>query len=83
MPLKSYSHTLVFMKLQNKIISILFLTVAHGEGEQKAELDHETHGYLQQNVKDIKQAQVLDFIFTKSLCLSELQMLTPQTTTLA
>ncbi|XP_021371343.1 uncharacterized protein LOC110461920 isoform X2 [Mizuhopecten yessoensis] len=31
--------------------------IAHGQGEEKAELDKETDGYLQQNVKDIKRAQ--------------------------
>ncbi|XP_069136480.1 uncharacterized protein [Argopecten irradians] len=31
--------------------------IAHGQGEDKAELDKETDGYLQQNVKDIKRAQ--------------------------
>ncbi|XP_060063760.1 uncharacterized protein LOC132544209 [Ylistrum balloti] len=31
--------------------------IAHGQGEDKAELDRETDGYLQQNVKDIKRAQ--------------------------
>jgi hypothetical protein len=33
-------------------------TVAHVEGEDKEDLDRETDGYLQQNVRDIKKAQV-------------------------
>ena len=61
-------------KISNKhrLVSLsgcLSVSAGHAEGREKEKLDKDTEGFLHQNIKDIKQAQVSQSVWL-SVCLS-------------